>query len=144
MQIKLTKGNVEAMISFLEDISLSGGKVNRARFRFIKLLNNKLTEINEDRLEIAKGYANLDKNGTAKIKEDGTLDIEKSKIPSFSLAQNEMYQENALITVDDYVEQLQLLFNALINYENELQGNNLIAYGVLLDAFEDAGFTEGK
>lgn len=144
MQIKLKKGNVQQTITFIKNINISGGKTNRARFRVLKLLDKKSKEVNEERMEIAKSYAKLDQSGEAIILQNGNLDIEQEKLIPFSNAQNTMFEEVSTLTVDDYKDQFQTLYEALLNYNDNLQGDNLIAYGTLIDVLEDAGFKEGE
>ncbi|WP_395318867.1 hypothetical protein [Fructilactobacillus frigidiflavus] len=144
MQIKLKKGNIQQTITFIRNINLSGGKTNRARFRALKLLDKKAQEVNEERMEIAKSYAKLDQSGEPIILQNGNLDIEQEKLIPFSNAQNAMFEEDSALTVDDYKDQFQTLYEALLNYNDNLQGDNLIAYGTLIDVLEDAGFREGE
>lgn len=144
MQFKIKKGNLQETISFVRNINLSGGKVNRARFRVLKLLNEKSQEVNEERIEVSKSYANLDKSGEPIILQDGNLSIEQDKLVPFSNAQNELFKEESVLTIDDYKEQFQSLYEALLNYNDNLQGDNLISYGTLIDALEDTGLTKGE
>lgn len=144
MQLKIKKGNLQQTISFIRNLSLSGGKVNRARFRILKLLNEKSKEVTEERIEVSKSYANLDKSGEPIILKDGNLSIEKDKLVPFSNAQNELFKEDSVLTIDDYTEQFQELYKALLDYNGNLQGDELISYGTLIDALEDAGIKEEK
>lgn len=144
MQLKIKKGNLQQTISFIRNINLSGGKVNRARFRVLKLLDEKAQEVTEERIEVSKSYANLNESGEPIILEDGNLSIEKDKLAPFSNAQNELFKEDSVLTIDDYRDQFQELYNALIDYNGNLQGDDLISYGTLIDALEDAGIKEEK
>lgn len=142
MQITLKKGDINAILKFINELNLAGSKLNRARFRFIELLKLKAKEVNDERLEIAKSYSKLDSNGYPKTVNDGNLDIPQEKIQAFNNAQMEMFNEKCSLTVDDYKEPLKLLFTKLNNYDGSLQGTDLIAYGTILDAMEQAGFIE--
>lgn len=137
MQISLKKGELQPILQFVQGLKIAGAKKNRARFRFSKLLQEKLTELDEDRTELAKSYANLDDQGQPNII-NNSYDIPNEKIKAFGAAQTELYSEQAPITIDDYQDQVITFYKTLNGYNEDLSGQDAMMFGTLLDAIENS------
>lgn len=128
---------LEEIVSFVQSLKIKGAKLNRSRFRLVKLIQAKRQELEEERLELAKDYANLDDKGNAVII-DGRIDIIEDKQLDFNREQVELYKEDAVIDLDEHRQSLQQFYGFLNEYDEELDGADAMIFGRLLDCLEAA------
>lgn len=143
MQLTFKSTNLKQVDDFIQRLKITGAITNRARYRLSKLVEAKLVELDEDRLNLAHEYAVLDDAGNIQSNSQGTIlfknvDAKHAYMNAFA----EIQKEDAVINVDEYKSQLQTFYTFLLGYNEELSGEDGFLFGLILDTLEDAGITE--
>lgn len=138
LQLKFKNHDLKPLNTLLTELKIKGASVNRARYRIVQLLEAQSKTLTHDSQTLVSEYASRDVSGNPIIK-DNNYQIDPVKQVEFSKASNELMNEPLLITVDDYVPQLKKLYAFINEYDGELEGTSAYAFGVFLDALEDAG-----
>lgn len=136
MQIKTTGSNLKQEIEFLDSLTLGKAKENIARVRVISLLKNKFDEIEKDRIEVIKQFANLNEDGTPKTDGD-KYDIPDDKLDDVTTAVDELKTSPAIIDGTEYETQLTDMKQALETYDQPLNGGQAQVLVCLIDAIQD-------
>lgn len=139
MQLRFKNAELDKMINFIQSLTLSGAQANRGRFRLIKLLQAKTTELVDERMEIAKAYTKLDSDGNP-VLHNFKFDVLPDKKNEFNKSQQELLTSDAEINVDEYKQSLSAFYTALNNYDEKIDGANVMMFGRLLDSMENSGF----
>ena len=145
-------GKIESFYEWLIKLKLHG-KQSRARSRFVKMITERVREIDEERIILAEKHAEKDKDGkiiylTVKKDKDGK-DIETTnkqeaasvKIADFS-AFNKDYadylNENMIFDVTpETQETIYGVRDILLNTEEEFEGVMAMRYEEICSAFEN-------
>lgn len=152
MKLQLKNKDLGDIAGFLNGLTLRGAKTNIARIRITNLILAKTKEIQEDRVEVIKEFANLDEHGMpARVKDakgapTSTYDIPDDNLTAANQAVADLENETSVISVTEHEAHLRTLKQALENYSYELNGQQAACLVTLLDAFEVAvaGKKEGK
>ncbi|UOQ85699.1 DUF1617 family protein [Gracilibacillus salinarum] len=134
MQVTIENGKLGQAVSLLFELSLKG-KQSRHRTKFINKLSERLKEVDQQRVELAKEHAKKDEEGEPIMIEDGKrYDIEDEN--AFQKDLKELYEEQLVIDGGDNEEMLKTLRNVLLNCEEVFRGTDAVIYDYLCDQFE--------
>jgi hypothetical protein len=133
MKVEIENRYLGQAISLLFDLSLRG-KQSRHRTKFVKLLNDRLKEVEEQRIQLAKEHAKKDENGEP-ITNDGKFDIED--MDAFMKDLEELYDEKMVIEGGDAQGMLKTVKDVLLNCDKEFSGQEAMIYDYLCDIFEE-------
>ncbi|WAA10339.1 DUF1617 family protein [Fervidibacillus albus] len=132
MEVKIENRYLKPSIELLFNLPLRG-KESRQRTKFIKRLQKRLEEVENDRIELAREYAKIDEKGNPIVKHD-RYDI--GDVKSFEKELNELYNEKMVIDGGDSEEMLKTVKEVLLNCNKEFSGSEAIVYDYLCDQFE--------
>lgn len=132
MKVEIQNLYVKQAIDLLYDLSLKG-KESRHRSKFIKLLNERLKEIEEDRIALAKEYSHLDDEGNPIVK-NNRYDIKDQE--SFNKELNELYDEVFVIEGENNKEIIKTVYKIIKNCDKEFSGAEAMTYEYLYDQLE--------
>lgn len=134
MQLKIKNSLVEGAMELLFNLELRG-KQSRHRTKFIKRLNEQLTEIKEQRMDLVKEHSNLDEEGNP-IVIDNLYDI--VDLDAFNKDVAELFAEELIISspVDD--EMLKTIKQILDECDVAFSREQAIVYDELCEAFDTA------
>jgi hypothetical protein len=133
MKVEIENRYLGQAISLLFDLPLRG-KQSRHRTKFVKLLNDRLKEVEEQRIQLAKEHAKKDENGEP-IANDGKFDIED--MDAFKKDLEELYDEKMVIEGGDAQGMLKTVKDVLFNCDKEFSGQEAMLYDYLCDIFEE-------
>ena len=138
MKLKLTNILLATHANFINSLTLDRAQANIARVRIQKLLADKYNEYQDDRLDLVSQFATLDEGGNPALLEDGkTYDIPEDKkaeaIETLSVLDN----TEAVIDLNEYINQINELKVALENYNRDLTGDQAQMLVAFLDGISD-------
>lgn len=135
MEIK--NGEITAYVTFLEKLNLKS-RASRGRTKLIKLLEKKINEFNMDLNSLRDEYFKKDEQGQF-IQENGKLVVKDGvSIAEAQSEADELNNENAVILLDEYKEQIKAMYQALDEYDDELSGTDATIYDDLMEKLEQA------
>ena len=137
MIVKIENGKLEQAIGLLFNLPAKGIKSVR-KTKFVKLLNERLKEVDEQRQELAKEHSNLDENGKAKTVGD-KFDIKD--MDAFQKDVKELFGEEMVFEGADVQKMLKTVKQILEESEKEWEGQESMTYAYLCEAF--GAFEEG-
>jgi hypothetical protein len=124
--------------NFLGEVTLKS-KASRGRSKLIKLLTVKNEEYSEERQDLLDPYVLKDKDGK-RIEGDrpGTVKLVEDMDKRDECAQlmQELETEHAVISITEFSEKLQALYDALKDYDQELNNQDAVIYDLLMDQLE--------
>lgn len=132
MIVKIENGKLGQAISLLFDLPLKG-KESRHRTKFINLLDERLKEVEKQRVELAKEHSRLDENKEPIIN-DGKYDI--MVMEDFQKDLNELYAEEMVIEGGDAQGMLKTVKRVLENCDLEFSGREAVIYDYLCEQIE--------
>lgn len=135
-KLVMQKQEAEPLMEFLVTLELKN-KVSRLRNKLNKKLATIVAELEEDRVELCKEYAEKDESGEA-ITENNQYKVED--MVGLNGAIQELYREEVAVEVGDYSSNFQPLFDYLDSdaFDMSLSGNTANCYDRLLDIWEVA------
>lgn len=116
MKIKILNMHLKKVAEFIASLELSG-KASRGKVKFGDVLGAKLQEFSKDFNEIQ--HSDKDES----VRNDEIIELVK---------------EESVIVLDEYEHLVEAFVEALDLYEENLIGDDAIAYDVLMTAFENA------
>lgn len=132
MKVEIENGKLTAAINFMYGLKLAR-KQSRMRRRFIKLLSDRLEEIEEDRKELLKEHSHKDENGEPVIK-DGNYAVKDMVALSDDL--KELYAEKMVLEGGDNREMIRTVKQILKKLEDEeYEGETSEIYDYLCEQF---------
>lgn len=135
MEIK--NGEITAYVEFLQKLNLKS-RASRGRTKLIKLLEKKINEFNMDLNSLRDEYFKKDEQGQF-IQENGKLVVKDGvSIAEAQSEADELNNENAVILLDEYKEQIKAMYQALDEYDDELSGTDATIYDDLMEKLEQA------
>jgi|SRR5690625_4742055 len=137
MKLEIKNAYLKDIIDLLFDLSLKG-KESRHRSKLINLLNDRLKEVEEDRVELAKEHAEKDEEGEPIVK-DKHYKIKDQE--SFRYELNELFDEPFIIEGENNKLMLKTVLRALLNTDKEFSGTEAVIYDYLCEQLEKG---EGK
>ena len=133
MEIK--NGEITAYVEFLQKLNLKS-RASRGRTKLIKLLEKKINEFNMDLNSLRDEYFKKDEQGQF-IQENGKLVVKDGvSIAEAQSEADELNNENAVILLDEYEQQIKAMYQALDEYDGELSGTDATIYDDLMDKLE--------
>ena len=136
MEIK--NGEITAYVEFLQNLNLKS-RASRGRTKLIKLLDKKIDEFNADLNSIRDEFFKKDDKGHF-VEDDNKKLVIKDGV-SVGEAQAEadkLTNENAVILLDEYEQQIKAMYQALDEYDGELSGTDATIYDDLMEKLEQA------
>lgn len=135
MEIK--NGEITAYVDFLQKLNLKS-RASRGRTKLIKLLEKKINEFNMDLNSLRDEYFKKDEQGQF-IQENGKLVVKDGvSVAEAQSEADELNNENAVILLDEYQEQIKAMYQALDEYDDELSGTDATIYDDLMEKLEQA------
>ncbi|ENH96730.1 hypothetical protein J416_09539 [Gracilibacillus halophilus YIM-C55.5] len=134
MIVKIENKYLEQAIDLLFHLSLKGKK-SRHRTKLIRKMSERLQEVDEQRVELAKEHAKKDEDGEP-VKIDGgkRFDIEDQE--AFNHDLKELYEEQLVLDGGDNQGMLKTIRDVLLNCDKEFSGQEAAVYDYLCDQFE--------
>ena len=131
----IKKNEAQTMIEFLMKLNLRN-KVSRLRNKLAKKLQTIIAEYEEERVELAKEFANKDEKGDP-IVNGNSYDI--GDLDGFKREYISLGEEQVAVEVGEYSDNFSPLFDFLDSeeFDLEMSGQDAIVYDRLLDVWED-------
>ncbi|EON72823.1 hypothetical protein [Lysinibacillus sphaericus] len=135
--------------AFLFNLILKG-KESRMRTRFIKLLEQQLNQVNQERQQLVDEYAEKDKNGEILYTTE-IVDGKEIEMPLFSEeAEKEVQQQILTLLHEDFIieetaekiDMLRILQEIVLNCDLEFTGKKATLYDRFCEIFEDITLLE--
>ena len=137
MKMEIKNGEITAYVEFLQKLNLKS-RASRGRTKLIKLLEKKINEFNMDLNSLRDEYFKKDEQGQF-IQENGKLVVKDGvSIAEAQSEADELNNENAVILLDEYKEQIKAMYQALDEYDDELSGTDATIYDDLMEKLEQA------
>ena len=137
MKMEIKNGEITAYVDFLQKLNLKS-RASRGRTKLIKLLEKKINEFNMDLNSLRDEYFKKDEQGQF-IQENGRLVVKDGvSVAEAQSEADELNNENAVILLDEYQEQIKAMYQALDEYDGELSGTDATIYDDLMEKLEQA------
>lgn len=139
--IKLKNNLMVAVFTLLKEAKLKN-QASRGRNKFLKRLEEKNKEFNDELTEIRKDFFQVDEKGDLKV-EDGQfifkeeVDEHPEMKEDLDKRVKELQEETFEISFAEYSTKYEALFEALEHLDEELSGDKALAYDELMDAYEN-------
>jgi len=134
MIVKIENAKLGQAADLLFNLSLKG-KQSRHRTKFIKVLTERLTEVEEQRKELAKEHSHVDEHGEPKTKNDGK-EYDIKDIDAFRKDLKELFEEELVLEGGDAQGMLKTVKEVLLNCDVEFSGQDAVIYDYLCEQFE--------
>lgn len=135
MKMEIKNGEITAYVDFLQKLNLKS-RASRGRTKLIKLLEKKINEFNMDLNSLRDEYFKKDEQGQF-IQENGRLVVKDGVSVGEAQAEaDKLTNENAVILLDEYEQQIKAMYQALDEYDGELSGTDATIYDDLMDKLE--------
>ena len=136
MEIK--NGEIAAYVEFLQKLNLKS-RASRGRTKLIKLLDKKIDEFNADLNSVRDEFFKKDDKGHFVQDDNGKLVIKDGVSVGEAQAEaDKLTNENAVILLDEYEQQIKAMYQALDEYDGELSGTDATIYDDLMEKLEQA------
>ena len=136
MEIK--NGEITAYVEFLQKLNLKS-RASRGRTKLIKLLDKKIDEFNTDLNSVRDEFFKKDDKGHFVQDDNGKLVIKDGVSVGEAQAEaDKLTNENAVILLDEYEQQIKAMYQALDKYDGELSGTDATIYDDLMEKLEQA------
>ena len=138
MKMKIKNGEITAYVEFLQKLNLKS-RASRGRTKLIKLLQKKIDEYNADIASLRDEYFKKDDKGHFIQDDNGKLVIKDGVSVGEAQAEaDKLTNENAVILLDEYEQQIKAMYQALVEYDGELSGTDATIYDDLMEKLEQA------
>lgn len=114
MKLEFKNHQLKIISEFLYALKLTG-RTSRARQKLNKKVSDKLIEFSNDMAELEHEYSDEKELMNAKV---------------------ELAKETAIIDVSEYKGLMKNLYNGLLDYAYELEGQNSVSHDLVLDELE--------
>lgn len=136
MEIK--NGEITAYVEFLQNLNLKS-RASRGRTKLIKLLDKKIDEFNADLNSVRDEFFKKDDKGHFVQDDNGKLVIKDGiSVGEAQAEADKLTNENAVILLDEYEQQIKAMYQALDEYDGELSGTDATIYDDLMEKLEQA------
>lgn len=142
---------ISELYAFLFNLILKG-KESRMRTRFLKLLEDQLNLVNQERQQLVADYADKDDNGEVLYNKE-FVDNKEIEIPIFDKdAEKEVQRQILTLLHEDFIieetadklDMLQVLQEILLNLDLEFTGKKATLYNRYCEIFEDIQLLENQ
>lgn len=139
--IKLKNNLMIPVFALLKDAKLKN-QASRGRNKFLKRLEEKNKEFNDELNEIRKEFFQVDERGELKSEEGRFIfkeevDDNQESIEDLNKRVKELEEETFEISFAEYSTKYEALFEALEHLDEELSGDKALAYDELMEAYEN-------
>ena len=136
MKMEIKNGEITAYVEFLQKLNLKS-RASRGRTKLIKLLDKKIDEFNADLNSVRDEFFKKDDKGHFIQDDNGKLVIKDGVSVGEAQAEaDKLTNENAVILLDEYEQQIKAMYQALDEYDGELSGTDATIYDDLMDKLE--------
>lgn len=122
MKISFKSGEVMPFNSFLNSVKLAG-RSNRAKVKFMEKLEEKFAEIQKD---FQAHFPQLAEDVSDEVRAERQRE------------ESEFLAEDAVIDLSEYEAQVNTLYEALDDYQYELEGQDSVLHAKLTEKLEEA------
>lgn len=138
MKMEIKNGEITAYVEFLQNLNLKS-RASRGRTKLIKLLDKKIEEFNADLNSVRDEFFKKDDKGHFVQDDNGKLVIKDGVSVGEAQAEaDKLTNENAIILLDEYEQQIKAMYQALDEYDDELSGTDATIYDDLMEKLEQA------
>lgn len=138
MKMEIKNGEITAYVEFLQKLNLKS-RASRGRTKLIKLLDKKIDEFNADLNSVRDEFFKKDDKGHFVQDDNGKLIIKDGVSVGEAQAEaDKLTNENAVILLDEYEQQIKAMYQALDEYDGELSGTDATIYDDLMEKLEQA------
>lgn len=144
-EIKIKNGDLEMVLVGAYSVAAPNTKINRAKFRLLKLIQRKAQELEEEQDEILTKYAEKDSNGEP-LQGEGNM---KFKLPDdkeieakINAELSELSQEVSVLNYGEYSTKIDDFMTYLDDYEETLNGREAEGIFILQEAYEEGSSAE--
>lgn len=138
MKMEIKNGEITAYVKFLQKLNLKS-RASRGRTKLIKLLDKKIDEFNADLNSVRDEFFKKDDKGHFIQDDNGKLVIKDGVSVGEAQAEaDKLTNENAVILLDEYEQQIKAMYQALDEYDGELSGTDATIYDDLMEKLEQA------
>ena len=138
MKMEIKNGEITAYVKFLQKLNLKS-RASRGRTKLIKLLDKKIDEFNADLNSVRDEFFKKDDKGHFIQDDNGKLVIKDGVSVGKAQAEaDKLTNENAVILLDEYEQQIKAMYQALDEYNGELSGTDATIYDDLMEKLEQA------
>lgn len=138
MKMEIKNGEITAYVEFLQKLNLKS-RASRGRTKLIKLLDKKINEFNADLNSVRDEFFKKDDKGHFIQDDNGKLVIKDGVSVGEAQAEaDKLTNENAVILLDEYEQQIKAMYQALDEYDGELSGTDATIYDDLMEKLEQA------
>ncbi len=138
MKMEIKNGEITAYVEFLQNLNLKS-RASRGRTKLIKLLDKKIDEFNADLNSVRDEFFKKDDKGHFVQDDNGKLVIKDGVSVGEAQAEaDKLTNENAVILLDEYEQQIKAMYQALDEYDGELSGTDATIYDDLMEKLEQA------
>ena len=137
--MKIKNKDLVFLFNLVNDEELSGKK-SRMRTKFIKLVQEKAEEFEEDRQDLLKEHCKLDKEGNPKIKkgDDGQEYYDVKDMKKYNIEFIELENSYAILEENETNEEiLKTVKDIVLNTSKTFKGQDAFVYDVICDEFEE-------
>lgn len=135
---------IEPMFNFLANLSITSGRKSRMRTRFIKILDERIKLIEQERLMLLERYSKKDENGSPVIElinEIQQYTFEEEDIATVNREIVELVNEEFVIDqTDSNMDMLVTLQSLILDYEGELKGLEATQYDRYCEIVEELNY----
>ena len=138
MKMEIKNGEIAAYVEFLQKLNLKS-RASRGRTKLIKLLDKKIDEFNADLNSVRDEFFKKDDIGHFIQDDHGKLVIkDRVSVGEAQAEADKLTNENAVILLDEYEQQIKAMYQALDEYDGELSGTDATIYDDLMEKLEQA------
>jgi hypothetical protein len=128
--MKMYNHELESFVGFLMEEEVSG-KESRMRSRFLKLAQQQVKQIEEDRMELIKQFSYQDTEGNPQVdtREDGSTVFKLKDTEGFTKEYGVlMFEEFIIEATEDKKDMLETITNIVLNTSRKFKGEEALAY----------------
>jgi len=136
--IKLKNKFMVVVFTLLKEAKLKN-QASRGRNKFLKRLEEKNKEFNDELTEIRKDYFQVDEEGNLKTENDRFIfkdEVSDEAKTEMNDRLKALEDEEFEVSFAEHSTKYESLFSALSHLDEELSGDKAVAYDELMDAYE--------
>ena len=134
MELKIKNKHLKDVADFLYNKIALNGKKSIDRMRVVQNLNDRNDKYAEEEMEILKQYAELNEEGEPKPFEGNTFKV--NDVKEFQKQQKILQEEEYILNDANLNSALTTLKDAVLNYDDELDGRDAFAHYYLYEQFD--------
>lgn len=144
-EITIKNSELEMVLAGVYSVTAPNTKINRAKFRLLKLIQRKAQELEEEQDQILTRYAEKDSKGEP-IPGEGNMKFklpkDKEVTDKINAELKELSAENSVLSYGEYSTKIQEFMTYLETYEEVLKGREAEGIFILQEAYEEGSSAE--